>query len=208
MTIHEYFPTLVYTAALQRSGAREFNRRLLQECRQLREDDAAGRRWSRRELSGRLHLLRIGSPAAAHLADIRRRCERKLAAARAGVCRRRRVGSRGPRAVDDGLLGQHHAAAARCTVLHLHPLSTLSGTYYVHVPSGIARDQVRGSAAGSLHGGAARARRTRGREPRLDHACPPRPGIWCCSRAGCGTRWRPTPWTRERVSVSFNYNWF
>ena len=46
MTIHEFFPTLVYTAALQRAGAREFNRQLLKECRQLREDDAAGRRWS------------------------------------------------------------------------------------------------------------------------------------------------------------------
>src|SRR5208283_159705 len=46
MSIHAFFPTLVYTAPLQRSGTRELNRQLLKECRQLREDDAAGRRWS------------------------------------------------------------------------------------------------------------------------------------------------------------------
>jgi len=45
MAIHEFFPTIVYTAALQKSGTRAFNRQLLKECRQLREDDAAGRRW-------------------------------------------------------------------------------------------------------------------------------------------------------------------
>jgi hypothetical protein len=40
MRIGEYFPTRVYTAALQRSGTREFNHRLLQECRQLRHEVA------------------------------------------------------------------------------------------------------------------------------------------------------------------------
>jgi Putative 2OG-Fe(II) oxygenase len=41
MRIGEYFPTRVYTAALQKSGTRGFNHRLLQECRQLRDDDVA-----------------------------------------------------------------------------------------------------------------------------------------------------------------------
>ena len=52
MRIREFFPTLVYTAALQKSGAREFNRQLLKECRQIREDDAGGRRWSARNYPG------------------------------------------------------------------------------------------------------------------------------------------------------------
>jgi uncharacterized protein (TIGR02466 family) len=52
MRIGEYFPTRVYTAALQKSGTQEFNHRLLQECRQLRDDDAAGRRWSAKNYPG------------------------------------------------------------------------------------------------------------------------------------------------------------
>jgi uncharacterized protein (TIGR02466 family) len=91
--------------------------------------------------------------------------------------------------------------------LHLHPLSTLSGTYYVHVPAG--------------------APGIKFEDPRLDRfmAAPPR-------KAGAGREarsWGTFPavpgqlllfesWLRhevvmnrvagERVSVSFNYSWF
>jgi uncharacterized protein (TIGR02466 family) len=91
--------------------------------------------------------------------------------------------------------------------LHLHPLSTLSGTYYVHVPAGSPGIKFE--------------------DPRLDRymAAPPR-----AARAGPKNRpWITLPavagqvvlfesWLRhevashpksaERVSVSFNYNWF
>src|SRR5271163_2577387 len=46
MPTHSYFSTLIYTAALQSRGVRVLNARLLEECRQLRADDASGRRWS------------------------------------------------------------------------------------------------------------------------------------------------------------------
>ena len=45
MTLKTLFPTFIYSAALERRAA-PFNRQLLAECRQLRKDDAAGRRWS------------------------------------------------------------------------------------------------------------------------------------------------------------------
>src|SRR5260370_36237664 len=52
MTIHRLFPTFVYSGPLQNRGAKEFNRQLLKECRQLRHDDAAGRRWSAKNYPG------------------------------------------------------------------------------------------------------------------------------------------------------------
>ncbi|HMD28508.1 MAG TPA: hypothetical protein VKH13_08065, partial [Steroidobacteraceae bacterium] len=52
MTIQALFPTLVYAAALQKGDSRVFNRQLLKECRQLRHDDAAGRRWSLKNYVG------------------------------------------------------------------------------------------------------------------------------------------------------------
>ena len=108
------FPTLVYTAALQRSGTREFNRQLLKECRQLRSDDAAGPPLVRRELPGRLHLVRFGAQAAACLAHLQgARAQARSARRRAGA--RARLGCARPRAGDDRLLGQHHAARQRRT---------------------------------------------------------------------------------------------
>src|SRR5487761_2797609 len=83
MTTHTLFPTHVYTAALQRRGAREFNRQLLKECRQLRDDDAAGRRWSAKNYPGgytsygSVHRLQRVSPT---FEVLRRKLQRHVAA--------------------------------------------------------------------------------------------------------------------------------
>src|SRR5271163_1502772 len=83
MTLHALFPTFVYTAALQRSGAAAFNRQLLTECRQLRHDDAAGRRWSAKNYPGgytsygSVHRLQSISPT---FDTLRRKLKRHIAA--------------------------------------------------------------------------------------------------------------------------------
>jgi uncharacterized protein (TIGR02466 family) len=91
--------------------------------------------------------------------------------------------------------------------LHLHPLSTLSGTYYVRTPAGSPGIKLE--------------------DPRLDRmmAAPPRRargrrggGPWVVLPAAAGRvvlfeSWLrhevpPNPVRAERVSVSFNYSWF
>src|SRR5437879_6512171 len=83
MSTQVLFPTLVYQARLRPRGWRRLNVRLLRECRQLRVDDAAGRRWSARNYPGgytsynsahRMHRL---SPTFASLA---RELDRHVAA--------------------------------------------------------------------------------------------------------------------------------
>jgi uncharacterized protein (TIGR02466 family) len=202
---HTLFPTFVYTAALQKSRATQFNRRLLKECLQLREDDAAGRRWSVKNYPGgytsygSAHRLQNISPT---FEALRRKLERHVAAFAA--------------AVEWNLEGRK-LAMTDCWInimprlvvhgLHLHPLSTLSGTYYVHVP--------RGSPGIKFE------------DPRLDRfmAAPPRKAHgkrearpWVTFSAAAGRlvlfeSWLrhevvPNPAIGERVSVSFNYNWF
>lgn len=46
MPIESLFATRVYGARLQGGGALRLRAQLLRECRQLRLDDRAGRRWS------------------------------------------------------------------------------------------------------------------------------------------------------------------
>ena len=41
-----WFPTLIYSEPLARSGLEKFNAGLAQECRALRSFDKAGRAWS------------------------------------------------------------------------------------------------------------------------------------------------------------------
>ena len=198
------FATLVYAAALQSRGTDAFNRRLLRECLQLRRDDAAGRNWSRTNYPGgytsygsqhRLYeisptfdaLRRLLKP---HVTKFARRVEWDL--------RGRRL------EMTDCWVNIMPRQVAHS--LHLHPLSTLSGTYYVQVPAG--------------------APGIKFEDPRLDRfmAAPPRRSRcrlenrpWVTVPATAGSvvlfeswlRHEVTPNARrqERVSISFNFNW-
>jgi uncharacterized protein (TIGR02466 family) len=204
MPVLKLFPTLVYSARL--GGAdRRLNARLLRECRQLRLDDAAGRRWSVKNYPGgytsyssacRMHRC---SPT---FGALEREIDRHVAAL--------------VRALQLDLTGRT-LTMTDCWVnimprgtshgLHLHPLSTLSGTYYVSTPAGSPGLKLE--------------------DPRLERmmAAPPR-------RSGARREGRPwvvlpaqtggvvlfESWLRhevtahpvrgERISISFNYGWF
>ncbi len=205
MTTQALFATLIYTDRLRGRGWEACNARLLRECRQLRADDPAGRRWSARNYPGgytsygsvnRMHRL---SPTFARLA---RELDGRVA--------------RFARALQFDLTGRV-LSMTDCWVnimgrgavhgLHLHPLSTISGTYYVATPpnaSGLKFEDprlARYMAAPPRRSGARRAQRPwvqlRARaaqvvlfESWLRHEVPPHAAA------------------AERVSISFNYSWF
>src|ERR1700679_3745694 len=125
MAVRALFPTLVYSAALQRRGTQAFNERLLRECRQLRIDDAAGRNWSQANYPGGYtsygsqHRLYEISPTFATLRNLLKPHVARFA-----------------RSVEWDLRGRR-LEMTDCWVnimppqvvhsLHLHPLSTVSG---------------------------------------------------------------------------------
>jgi uncharacterized protein (TIGR02466 family) len=205
MTVHALFPTRVYTSALRGNGSRELNRQLLKECIQLRADDVAGRRWSKRNYPGgytsygSVHRLQLISPT---FKQLQTRLDRHVAAFAA--------------AVEWDLTGRR-LAMTDCWVnimpagtmhsLHLHPLASVSGTYYVRAPLGSPGIKFE--------------------DPRLDRfmAAPPRKAssqresqVWVTFPAAPGRLVLFESWLRhevaantanaERISVSFNYNWF
>jgi uncharacterized protein (TIGR02466 family) len=203
MSVQRFFPTLVYTARL--AGGAALNRRLMRECRQLERDDESGRRWSAKNYPGgytsynsasRMHEL---SPT---FAQLQRGLDRHVASF--------------AKSLEFDLAGRE-LQLTDCWVnimprhvvhsLHLHPLATISGTYYVHTP--------RGSAGLKLE------------DPRLDRymAAPPlktkvsmNRQRWVGIPAQAGTlvlfeSWLrhevpPNPSAAPRISISFNYNWF
>ena len=202
MTTQKLFPTLVYATRLQAGRWQAFNAQLLRECRQLRLDDEAGRRWSARNYPGGYtsynsvsHMQRL-SPTFATL-------EKKLNKHVAAFAR----------ALEFDLEGRA-LAMTDCWVnvmpkqvvhgLHLHPLSTISGTYYVQTPKGCPGIKLE--------------------DPRLDRfmAAPPRKAgaarPWVEMPAAAGSlilfeSWLrhevpPNPLAAERISISFNYGWF
>jgi uncharacterized protein (TIGR02466 family) len=205
MPVRSLFSTLIYTARLQGAGTAVLNRELLKETRQIRDHDAEGRRWSARRYPGgytsygSLCQLQKMSSTFATL-------ERKL---------RRHVNAY-VRSLEMDMEGRS-LAMTDCWVnvmtrqvvhgLHLHPLATISGTYYVQTPRGCSGLKLE--------------------DPRLDRfmAAPPRranarpelkPWITIPAQAGHVVLFEswlrhevpPNPVAGERVSISFNYNWF
>ena len=205
MTTHTLFPTLVHSARLGGADWPQLNDRLLRECQQLRHDDEAGQRWSAKNYPGgftsynsasRMHQL---SPTFASL-------ERKL----------NRHVARFARALEFDLTGRA-LVMTDCWVnimprsvvhgLHLHPLATISGTYYVKTPKG----------SPGLKFEDPRLERFMAAPPRRVNARPQnRPWFVIPAEAGNVVLFEswlrhevpPNPVVAERVSISFNYNWF
>ncbi len=205
MPTSSWFPTRIYRAALRVRGAGAFNAQLLREIRQLRLDDGAGRRWSARNYpagytsygsASRLHRL---SPTFAAL-------ERRLDTHVRAFARSLELDLTGRAlAMTDCWANIMRRGAVHG--LHLHPLATISGTYYVQVP--------RGSSGLKFE------------DPRLDRmmAAPPRRANarpanrpWVAFDARSGDVLLFESWLRhevapnttagDRISVSFNYSWF
>ena len=205
MHIASLFPTRVYSGRLAGRSADELNGKLLRESRQLRLDDAAGRRWAAANYPGgytsyaSANRMQAMSPTFARL-------EQRLAPHLARYVRTLGFDLRGRKLV---MTDCWVNIMARLTAhgSHLHPLSTISGTYYVQSPPG--------------------GPGLKFEDPRLARmmAAPPRRRTaalasqpWVVMPARAGGFFLFESWLRhevtahtargERISVSFNYSWF
>jgi uncharacterized protein (TIGR02466 family) len=204
MPIQTLFPTFLYTEMLQKTSLERFNQELLKEIETYAELDTDGQAWSEKNYFGgytsyatmsELHQM---SPTFARLKKQLDRHVRKFTAF-----------------LEMDLKG-HTVEMESCWInimpqgtshsSHLHPLSLISGTYYVQVPARSSALQLE--------------------DPRLGlmMAAPPK-------KDGCHTRNRsfvrsnpkagqlilfeswlrhevpPNPSPEERISISFNYRW-
>lgn len=201
-TVH--FGTSVYHAPLQTHDSAKLNRELAQECEQLEAFDVAGRKWSETNYPG-------GYTSYASMNELHRfsstfeGLEKKIS---------RHVKAYA-KALDFELRGRE-VFMTDCWVnvmppltthgLHLHPLSFISGTYYVRTPAGCPGIKFE--------------------DPRLDRfmAAPPRKSkvqpineTFITFPAVAGNVVLFESWLRhevpanqteeERISISFNYAW-
>jgi uncharacterized protein (TIGR02466 family) len=204
MPTRAWFPTHIYSDWLQRSGLKRLNAELAQECQQIREADTGGRRWS--AANYRHGFTSYASMSQLHLSSSTfAQLERKLRPHVLRFARRLEFELRGRRLFMSDCwvnLMPRHARHG----LHLHPLSLISGTYYVQTPPGCSGLKFE--------------------DPRLDRfmAAPPRRAsprpdsrqfVTYPAEAGRLTLFEswlrhevePSAADEERISVSFNYNW-
>jgi uncharacterized protein (TIGR02466 family) len=205
MPIQSLFPTRIYTAPLQRGDWRTLNKQLLRECQQLQVDDETGQRWSNANYPGgytsyhSAHRMQQVSPTFARLErHIDRHVKSFVHALELDMTGRELT-------MTDCWVNIMPQQVAHS--MHLHPLSTISGTYYVQTPKGCAGLKFE--------------------DPRLERfmAAPPRRAdakpenqSWSVVPAEAGKLVLFESWLRhevpanpvasQRISISFNYNWF
>jgi uncharacterized protein (TIGR02466 family) len=205
MATHAFFPTLIHEARLQNAKWQQFNRELQRECYQIRDNDPDGQKWSRKSYPG--GYTSYGSLCQLHkMSSTFMELERKL----------NRHVKMFAGELDFDLEGRA-LVMTDCWInimphqvvhsSHIHPLSTISGTYYVKTPAGCPGIKFE--------------------DPRLERfmAAPPRQAdcrpanrAWQTVKAEAGKVVLFESWLRhevpanrvqaERISISFNYSWF
>ena len=204
MPVRAHFPTLIYCEPLQPKGIERLNDELADECARLRDFDDAGRRWSATNYPGG-YTSYASMNELHHFSSTFAALERKLTKHVIAFAKALEldVPKRSIHMTDCWVNIMPPTAAHS---LHLHPLSFISGTYYVRTPAGCSGLKFE--------------------DPRLDRfmAAPPRrtdarvenrPHVTYPAEAGNVLLFES--WLRhevaanrvdeERISISFNYDW-
>lgn len=204
MPARAWFPTLIYCEPLQPKGLSRLNEELADECRRLREFDAAGRKWCLTHYPGgytsyaSMNTLHTFSSTFAQL-------ERKITRHVKAFARELDMDLRGRSiSMTDCWVNIMPETAAHS--MHLHPLSFLSGTYYVVTPENCPGLKFEDPRLASLM--AAPPKRSDARESNRTYVTYP---------AEAGNVILFESWLRhevpqnrtkdERISISFNYAW-
>ncbi len=205
MSTRSWFPTLIYSAPLQARGGKKLNSELLKECHQIRDHDDAGRRWSARNYPGGFtsyaSLCRLHKMSSTFM-ELERLVSRHVArfADRLDLDLKER-----PLAMTDCWVNIMPRLTAHS--LHLHPLSTVSGTYYVRTPRGCSSLKFEDPRLACFM-----ATPPRRPDPRPENktfiSYPAEAARVILFESWLRHEVTANRTASERVSISFNFNWF
>jgi uncharacterized protein (TIGR02466 family) len=198
------FPSLIYHAPLGARGIRAINEDLAAEAEQIRDVDDAGRRWSEKRYPGGYtsyssfdQLHRMSST----VMDLQRHIDRhvqRYAESLHWDLRDR------PLVMTDcwvSIMGPMCAHAS-----HIHPLSVISGSYYIATPSGCPGLKFEDPRLAMRM--AAPPTRARAPRPLQSHIeIPARAGSLTLFESWLRHEVAPNPLDQPRISLSFNYAW-
>lgn len=199
--IQAWFPTLIYNERLLARGGGALNAELLKESLQIRDRDAAGRKWSKGSYPGgytsygsldRLHRM------SSTFDQLRRAIDRHVRSYARAL---------------DWDLGNGKLAMTDCWInimsrgtahsFHLHPQAVVSGTYYVKTPRGCSGLKFEDPRLSRLM---AAPPRKAGSDQAAHMTYPARAGDLILFESWLRHEVPAHPVDAERISISFNYH--
>jgi uncharacterized protein (TIGR02466 family) len=204
MPIRAWFPTFIYSEPLQKTGLARLNTEMADECRRLRDFDAAGRRWSAKNYPGGYtsyasmnELHRFSST----FADLEKKLLRHVKA----FARSLDMDLRG-RSIRLTDLWVNIMPPRAAHSLHLHPLSFISGTYYVVTPRGCPGLKFEDPRLAGFMAAPPKLPNAR-RENQIHVTYPAEAGNVILFESWLRHEVTANRVDEERISVSFNFNW-
>jgi len=204
MPIRAWFPTFIYSEPLQKTGLARLNDELATECEQLREYDTAGRAWSEKNYPG--GYTSYGSMSQLqHFSSTFGDLEKKLTRHVRAFAKSLDMDLRGKTIqMTDCWVNIMPEQASHS--LHLHPLSFISGTYYVRTPKGCPGLKFEDPRLSSLMAAPPKLPTARD-ENRLYTTYPAIAGNVLLFESWLRHEVAANRVADERISISFNYNW-
>jgi uncharacterized protein (TIGR02466 family) len=202
MAIQQYFPTTLWRATPKLSSRLRAD--LLRECYAFREFDDEGRRWSRKNYVA-------GYTSYSSISNLHERSS-GFEALKKAIDREVQVFARHLEMDLQGkclamssfwinIMGKHAHHS-----FHLHPLSAISGTYYLSVPRDSGSFKIEDPRISSFMGSPPRKSGCRKENRRyIDISC--KPGEVLLFESWLKHEVPANRSEEDRVSVSFNYDW-
>lgn len=204
MPTRAWFPTSIYCEPLQKNGLARFNADLADECRNLRDFDTAGRKWSAKNYPG-------GYTSYASMNELHRfsstfaGLEKKLTRHVRAFARTLDMDLRG-RSIRLTDLWVNIMPPTAAHSLHLHPLSFISGTYYVTTPRGCPGLKFEDPRLSKFMAAPPKLPGAR-RENQIHITYPAEAGNVILFESWLRHEVAANRTAEERISVSFNFNW-
>jgi uncharacterized protein (TIGR02466 family) len=208
MSLVDLFPTTYYYAPLVKDARKR--EKLLKEIRseipRIRDYDDAGRRWSEKNYPG--GYTSYGSLSELHqfsstFAELKGHLDEHVEAFAKGL-----DADTKNHPLEITQLWANVMPAGVVHTGHLHPLASVSGTFYVDVPKGSSGLKFEDPRLGLFMGSIPRKANSKSARAERHRTVRPEAGHVLLFESWLRHEVPPNPVKGERVSVSFNYNWF
>jgi uncharacterized protein (TIGR02466 family) len=204
MSIEAWFPTFIYYEPLTAKPAARFNAELLKECYQIRDYDEEGRAWSEKNYPG--GYTSYGSMAQLHrfsstFTELERRINKHVKAFTRHLemdLRKRKF------EMTDCWVNIMPRQVVHS--LHLHPLSFISGTYYVSTPENCSKIKFEDPRLSKFMAAPPKLPNTRA-ENKQFVSYNAEAGKVILFESWLRHEVASNPSDEDRVSISFNYHW-
>lgn len=206
MKIHSFFPSFVYQGPLKIPGlsiARQ-NKEFLHEIQTIQEIDSQGQKWSAKNYPG--GYTSYGSMNELHrfstnFENLKKQIDLEVKK----FAQHLEMDLQGRKLVMTSLWANVMPSTVVHT-MHIHPLSTISGTYYVQTPTNCSALKFEDPRLVGFMASPPRKPKARAENQRFI-SLQPKAGDIILFESWMRHEVPPNPAKQERVSLSFNYDW-